>query len=168
MPAGSLAFDGPAFTVVASGLVHETGCGMDPIVMAAGTAVVSAMATSAWEQARDAVVALWHRSHSDKAGQVGEELAVVRAEVLTARREGDAGVEQELENEWRAELQRLLRRDPAIATEVRRLLEEQLAPLLADDDRTRVRSVVQTASATGHSTIYQAGRDITTHEPPVS
>ncbi|MDQ3222311.1 MAG: hypothetical protein M3Q75_02395 [Gemmatimonadota bacterium] len=34
---------------------------MDPIVVAFGTALVGAMATEVWQQARGAVVALWRR-----------------------------------------------------------------------------------------------------------
>jgi hypothetical protein len=33
---------------------------VDPIVLAAATALVGAMATDAWQQARTAVVAWWH------------------------------------------------------------------------------------------------------------
>lgn len=144
---------------------------MDPIVVAAGTAVVSAMATSAWETARDAVVALWRRAHpehAERAEQAGEELEVVRAEVVQARRDGDAGTEQALAGEWQSKLQRLVRNDPALAEQVRRLLEERLLPALAADEQTRIRSIIQTANATGNSTIYQAGGNITTHLPSTS
>ncbi|GAA0387622.1 hypothetical protein GCM10009530_43350 [Microbispora corallina] len=142
---------------------------MDPIVVAAGTAVVSAMATSAWETARDGVVALWRRAHPDKAEQAGAELEVVRAEVVQARRDGDADTEQALAGEWQSKLQRLVRTEPALADEVRRLLEEYLMPALAADEQTRVRSIIQTANATGrHNTIYQAGGNITSYLPPTS
>ena len=133
---------------------------MDPIVMAAGTAVVSAMATSAWQQARDGVVALWRRVHPDRAEQVSEDLEVVRDEVLRARLNGDASTEQALAGEWRAGLQRLIRQDPSLAGEVRRLLDERLLPALSAEEQARVHSIMQVASATDHSTVYQAGHDI--------
>ena len=132
---------------------------MDPIVMAAGTALVSAMATSAWEQARDAAVVLWRRAHPDKAEQVGKDLEVVRAEVLEARREGDVGTEQALAGAWQAELQRLVRQDSALAGEVRRLLEEQLVPALPRDEQTRIGKLVMKAQASGNARVFQAGRD---------
>lgn len=133
---------------------------MDPMAMAAGSAVVSAMATSAWEQAREAVVTLWRRAHPDEARQVSEDLDVVRAEVLQARRDGDAGTEQALAGAWQAGLQRLIRQDPALTVEVRRLLEQHLLPVLSAEEQGQIHSVTQRASATGNSTIYQAGRDI--------
>jgi hypothetical protein len=138
---------------------------MDPIAMAAGTAVVSAMATSAWEQARDAVLALWRRVYPDKAGQVSEDLQVLRAEVVKARSDGDASAEQALAGAWQTGLQRMIRQDPSLTVEVLRLLQEHLLPLLSAGEQTRVRSIIQRASATGHSTIYQAGRDITGRLP---
>ncbi|GAA3073758.1 hypothetical protein [Streptosporangium carneum] len=141
---------------------------MDPIVVAAGTAVISAMATSVWETVRDAVVALWRRLHPDKAEQIGEDLEVVRAEIVQARSSGDVSAEQALAGEWQSKLQRLVRNDPALAHEVQRLLEEHLVPALAADEQTRIRTIIQTAHATDHSTIYQAGGDITTHLPPTS
>ena len=137
------------------------GHGMDPVVMAAGTAVVSAMATSAWQQARDGAVALWHRAHPDGAEQISRDLEVVRAEVLQARRDGDVSTEQALAGAWQAGLQRLIRQDPALSGEVRRLLDEHLLPALSAGEQARVHSIIQIASAADHSTIYQAGRDIT-------
>lgn len=61
---------------------------MDGIVTAAGTAVVSAMATSAWEQARDAVVAWWREVHARHAEDMGAELEATRSQVLAARDKG--------------------------------------------------------------------------------
>jgi hypothetical protein len=139
---------------------------MDPVVTAAGTAVVSAMATSAWQQARDAVVALWRRAHPEKAGQVSRDLEVLRAEVLRARRDGDADTEQALAGAWQAGLQRLIRQDPALAGAVRQLLDEHLIPALSAEEQARVHAVIQTARASGHSTIYQAGHDIIGRPPP--
>jgi hypothetical protein len=145
----------------------QKGAGMDPIVVAAGTAVVAAMTTSAWQQARDGVVALWRRAHPDKAEQVSKDLELVRAEMLQARRDGDLSTEQALAGTWQTELQRLIRRNPALTGEVRRLLDEHLLPVLSVEEQARVHSIIQIADATDHSTIYQAGRDITGH-PPVS
>ncbi|GAA4878452.1 hypothetical protein [Kitasatospora terrestris] len=132
---------------------------MDPIVMAAGTTLVSAMATSAWEQARDAAVGLWRRVHPERAEQVGAELETVRAEVLEARRTGDAETEQALAGTWQAELQRLVREDAALIEEVRRMLEERLTPVLPADERTRIGKLTMKAEASGHARVFQAGRD---------
>ncbi|MDB4872445.1 MAG: hypothetical protein JWL97_3449, partial [Gemmatimonadales bacterium] len=39
---------------------------MDPILVAADTALVGAMATDTWQQARAGAVALWRRLHPDR------------------------------------------------------------------------------------------------------
>ncbi|MET9250277.1 hypothetical protein [Nonomuraea sp. NPDC003709] len=39
---------------------------MDSLVLAAATAVVTALSTEGWRQARKAVVALWRRVHPER------------------------------------------------------------------------------------------------------
>lgn len=58
---------------------------VDPIVLAAGTALVSAMATDVWQQARARVVALWRRVHPQQADTVEADLEGLHAQVLDAR-----------------------------------------------------------------------------------
>lgn len=133
---------------------------MDPLVMAAGTAVVTAMATDGWENARRAVVALWRRIHPDQVPAVDAELREVRAEVLAARDAGDLDAERELAGDWQRRLRRLLAADPqAGEEELRRVLNEELVPLLTPAERSRVHHVEMTATVSGHGRAYQAGRD---------
>lgn len=132
---------------------------MDPLVMAAGTAVVTAMATDGWEKARSAVVALWRRVHPDQAPAVDAELRDVRAEVLAAREAGDPGAERELAGDWQRRLRRLLAADPQAGAELRRVLDETLVPLLTPAERSRVQHIEMTATVSGHGRAYQAGRD---------
>ncbi|MEV4430023.1 hypothetical protein AB0K23_32585 [Streptomyces sp. NPDC049602] len=132
---------------------------MDPMVTAAGTALVSAMATSAWEQAREAAVELWRRVRPERAEQVGTELEGVRTEVLEARRAGDAETERALAGAWQSELQRLVREDASVVDELRRLLQERLAPVLPMEERTRIGKLVMKAEASGQARVFQAGRD---------
>ncbi|MFD5437995.1 hypothetical protein ACFWJ4_38315 [Kitasatospora sp. NPDC127067] len=132
---------------------------MDPVVLAAGSALVSAMATDGWQQSRAAVVEWWRRRRPDRADDVGSELETVRAQVLAAREQGDEDTEQALAGSWRLRLQQLLSEDPALADELRRLLDEHLAPALSDGDRTRHRPIIMKAEASGNSRVYQAGRD---------
>src|SRR5437868_7101629 len=111
---------------------------MDPIALAAGTAVVSAMATDAWLQARTATVALWRRVRPEQAAGVESELAEVRTEVLAARAAGDPEAEAGLAGEWQNRLRRLLQADPGLGVELRRLLDEELTPVLSAPEQTRV------------------------------
>lgn len=135
---------------------------MDPLALAAATALVGAMATDAWQQARSSAVELWRRVHPERVPAVEAELAEVRAEVLQARRADDPDTELHLASDWQRRLQRLLRDDPDLAGELQRLLDEELAPLLpTGDDRSGPRTVVQKARASGGSHIYQAGGDQT-------
>ncbi|MGW5159677.1 hypothetical protein ACWEPN_29730 [Nonomuraea wenchangensis] len=137
---------------------------MDPIVLAAGTALVTAMATDAWQSARDGAVALWRKARPEQAEVVEAELTEVREQVLQARGEGDADTEQALAGSWQVRLQQLLRADPSLAGEVRRVLDEVLTPALEPADQERIGSLVMKATASGHGRVYQAGRDQTIHE----
>lgn len=127
--------------------------------MAAGSALVAAMATDVWERARDGVVDLWRRIHPEGAGQIGNDLERLRGQVLLARSEHDPDTEQSLEGVWRLELKALLERDPRAADGLRRVLDEVLAPVLEPGERQRVYSVIQDIKVSG-GTSYVAGRDI--------
>ncbi|MEI5098274.1 hypothetical protein RB200_05940 [Streptomyces sp. PmtG] len=134
---------------------------VDPVVMAAGSALVAAMATDAWRQARDGVVALWQRIHPDRAEQVGAELETLREGVLEARQAQDVDAEQALEGQWRLQFQALTQRDPRVAGELQRLLCDRLAPILHPEERDRVYSVVQNITVYGGNN-FVAGRDVHT------
>jgi hypothetical protein len=105
---------------------------MDPVVLAFGTALVGAIATSTWQQVREAVTGVWRRVHpGQEAGGIGTELDDLREQVLQARRAGDTGTERALEGAWQLRLQQLLlRADPALAGELRRVLDQVLTPAL--------------------------------------
>ncbi|MBA0053936.1 hypothetical protein E0L36_24715 [Streptomyces sp. AJS327] len=141
---------------------------MDPIVLAASTALVSAMATDSWEQVRTAVTAWWGRVRPGREDGVDTDLTTLRGQVLAARQEPDpAAAERELVAAWRARLQRLLaegpeespEESPALAGELARLLEERLVPVLPPEEREPVRRVVQHVDARDSARVYVAGRD---------
>ncbi|MFY1631894.1 hypothetical protein ACN27F_01215 [Solwaraspora sp. WMMB335] len=132
---------------------------IDPIAAATGAALIQAIATDAWEKARDGAVALWRRVRPQQADAVAAELAEVRDEVLTARRDGDTDAEQGLVDDWQRKLQRLIRQDPAFAAELRSLLDDTLTPLLPPADHQQAGSITMKATARGKGRVYQAGRD---------
>lgn len=101
---------------------------MDPVVLAAGTALVSAMATDAQQQARTAMVDLWRRTHPARATAVEEELDEVREEVLAARGADDTDAETGLAQDRQRKLQRPVNDDPGPARELQRVLGQRLAP----------------------------------------
>lgn len=133
---------------------------MDPIVLAAGTALVSAMATDAWQQARTAVVAWWRKVHPAQADAVGAEMDAARAQVLAARDRGDEDTEQALAGTWRLHLQQLLDVSPTAGPELRRLLDEHLIPALPMGEQTRIRQIIINAQARDHARQNIAGRDL--------
>ncbi|MFJ9648415.1 hypothetical protein ACWEPM_16535 [Streptomyces sp. NPDC004244] len=137
---------------------------MDPIVLAAGTALVGAMASDAWQHARDATVALWRRARpaSDEARTIGTELDVLRTRIRAARAEADEDTEEALRGAWRLRLQHLLAADPALAAELRLLLDEHLTPAAAPEagrPGAAGPTVTQTVEAHDNSRVFMAGRD---------
>ncbi|MFI2641892.1 hypothetical protein [Streptomyces sp. NPDC018610] len=134
---------------------------MDPLVMTAASALVSSMATDAWQQARSGALTLWRRTHPERVPAVEGELAEVRDEVLAARERDDQETEAELVRDWRRRLQRLVDSDPAVEQQLRRVLEEVLNPLLPRSSAPSPGSVTMRARAGDDSWINQAGGDIT-------
>lgn len=136
---------------------------MDPFILAAATAIVSSMATEAWQQARSAVGQLWRRVHPERVAAIDGDLVEVRSEVLAAREGGDGSTEQDLAAEWALKLRRLLTAgegsDPGLRDELQRVLDEELKPLLPPSEQARVTQITMTAHASGHGRVYQAGRD---------
>ncbi|MFJ3804394.1 hypothetical protein ACIPSJ_50030 [Streptomyces sp. NPDC090088] len=113
---------------------------MDPAALAdaAGSALVGAMATDAWTQARAAVAEVWRRFRPERVPALEEDLDELRQEVLAARERRDWATQDALVADWRQQLHALLRRQPELAEELRRVLEDVLAPALPEEERVRV------------------------------
>ncbi|WP_405537917.1 hypothetical protein OG787_35160 [Streptomyces sp. NBC_00075] len=150
---------------------------MDPLAVAVGTALVGAMATDSWQQAKRALVALWRRVRPEaEVDTVGAEFGQARTRLLAALEGGAApgaapgvdsgvtsgavsGVVAALETDWQFRLHLLLREHPDLAGELRRVLDAELTPLLPEEGGTRGGTVVMKAQASGSGRVYQAGRD---------
>jgi hypothetical protein len=139
---------------------------MDPIVLAFGPALVGAIATDAWPRVREAVTGLWRRGHPPQnAGDTGTELDELREQVLLARRDGDTDTERALEGAWQVRLQQLLRADPTLAAELRRVLDQVLTPALTPAEQARVGTIIMTASSHDSSTFTQIGTQANYNRP---
>ncbi|AZS85952.1 hypothetical protein ELQ87_17930 [Streptomyces griseoviridis] len=129
---------------------------MDPemaaLAGAAGSTLVTLLTTEAWQRARDGVVALWRRAQPERADAISAELDVTRDDLLTPQAAADAGTREELAAEWQGRIRRLLAAHPEETQTLRTLLDE-LAP------NAPTPSITQHATASGHSRVYQAGRD---------
>ena len=131
---------------------------MEPIVLAFGPALIGAIATDAWPRVREAVTGLWRRGRArHEADDIGTELDQLREQVVLARRDGDTSTEGALEGAWQVRLQQLLRADPALADELRRVLEQVLTPALTTAEQTRVGTILMTGSSHDSSTFTQIG-----------
>jgi hypothetical protein len=135
---------------------------MEPIVVAFGTALVAAMATDAWQQAREAVVALWRSVHTPKqADTIDADLDRLREQILAARSEDAASTEPAHAAVWRGRLQELLLDNPALAGEMRQILDEVLLPMLPPEQLARVGQAIMIGSSHDASTFNQvAGNQI--------
>ncbi|MBL7257512.1 hypothetical protein [Paractinoplanes lichenicola] len=125
---------------------------MDPMVAAAGAALVAAIATDGWQQAKAGAVGLWRRVRPEEAETVDDELTAVRAEVI----EDDEHTRAALVGSWQVKLQRLIRDNPELGADLHTLLDDVLTPALGEEQR----SVVLKAEASGQARVYQAGRDM--------
>lgn len=128
---------------------------------AAGT-LVSLLATDAWGKATDGLARLWRRVHPERAETVQAELAESRTQLTAADGDERERLAGELTAEWRGRLGRLLAADPQVAVELSRLLEQVLAPALAEVSRTAgVNQVHQAVDVSGDGArVTQVGRDL--------
>lgn len=98
------------------------------------------LATTAWEQAKNAVGRLWRRAHPERVETMQAELEEARAEVLAARRDSDEQVEQALVGEWQGRLRRLVSADPQLAEELWRVVDQLGSCWLRSSPRRAPRS----------------------------
>lgn len=135
---------------------------MEPLAVAFGTAVVAAMATETWQQARDAVAAVWRRARAPQpADALNTELNRLRRQVLAARRDNRADQERALAGVWQGRLQELLLDDPGMAEQLQHVLDRVLNPMLVGAGPDRARPVLMTGSSHDTSTFNQVTGDQT-------
>ena len=121
--------------------------------MASATALVSVMATDAWQAARKAVLTLWGRVHPGQVAAIGQQLDADHSDV---RADDDPQVRGQIADTWARQLVHLLRADPGLEAELRRILDEELTPLLTPDQQRQVKQVWMTANVSDHGTSYQS------------
>ncbi|MFC9241085.1 hypothetical protein ACFTZK_32190 [Streptomyces decoyicus] len=136
---------------------------MDPeltsLTQAAGTTLVTLMATEAWQRTRDGLTRLWQRLQPDRAQIVSDELDASREEALRAYSAADQEMLSELCLQWQGYLRRLLLVHPEAVEELRRLLDE-----VGSEAATHASRITQHGTASGRARVYQAGRDVHINE----
>lgn len=134
-------------------------------MLAFGTALVGAIASSTWQQAREAAISLWRRVYPHDANNVGTELDELREQVLRARQVDDTDTEKALEGAWQVRVHQLLRAEPTLAADLQRVLDSVLTPTLTPAGQTRIGNIIMTGSSHDSSTFTQIGTQISYHEP---
>jgi hypothetical protein len=79
----------------------------------------------------------------------------LRGHVLAARQAGRADTEQALTGVRQERLQQLLLDEPAVATELRRVLDDTLPPMLAPAEQARIGTLIMLGNSHGNSTFNQ-------------
>jgi hypothetical protein len=132
---------------------------MDPLTLAAGDAVVKAVATDNWQQARTALVRLWRRKDPGETTAISHEIDATRISVLAARDSDDDAAEERLAAQWHRRFSALVGKSPETSAELQDVLDEDLSPLLSSPEQDHIFTVGQHIQA-GRDT-YVAGRDMT-------
>lgn len=134
---------------------------MDPALLTlagtAGTALVQALTTDAWETARHAIVSLWQRHQPAEAESVSASLDRTRRRLTGARPEQAEEIASQSADMWRGQLRDLLFDVPAAADDLREVVRRELAPL-GGSGQQHTRDIKQSATVKGGISI-QAGHD---------
>lgn len=120
----------------------------------AAASVVTLLTTDLWAQAKSEIVAFWRRFRPAQAEVVEADLTEAHDEAST----GDEAVIQALTTEWESRLRRLAAADAEAAAELRETAGV-LARMLAQTTGQPGATITQHATASGHGTVIQAGRD---------
>ncbi|MFJ3695272.1 hypothetical protein ACIPW9_14310 [Streptomyces sp. NPDC090052] len=123
------------------------------------TTIVTLLATDAWEQVRRTIGSLWHRVRPEQVTVIEADLTESRDALSAAREAGDEQAAAILADEWRGRLMRLLTAAPQATQELRRVIDDELRPAIAELGAASAQAPVMHAKAIGHGRVYQAGRD---------
>jgi hypothetical protein len=136
---------------------------MDPELVALASTgaatVVALLTTDAWGQAKTGLGSLWRHVHPDEARSIESDLAEARSTLLAATAERSEQITRVVVGEWRDRILSLLAAEPWLADELRRVLQDDLGPALDRAAGSAISTGGMHAKASGHSRIYQAGRD---------
>ncbi|MFH9392728.1 hypothetical protein [Streptomyces sp. NPDC017556] len=132
---------------------------MDPLTLAAGSALVAAMATDSWQHCRDAVADWWRQHHANRTDDLNADLDRLRTQVLTIDQEGNQSGEDALTVAWGERFQRLLDSAPHMESEIRELIDRTLTPAASYANDRGTPAAVMKADARDNARIFMAGRD---------
>ncbi|GAA4587277.1 hypothetical protein BJY16_008184 [Actinoplanes octamycinicus] len=133
---------------------------MDPTALAFATALVSAMATQTWSDARAAVLAVWRRRKAEAETEtVAADLDLAHERVLSAGETGHPETVEAVVDVWQGRVQELLLDHPELAADLREVLTTTLLPMLDKARADRARSIIMTGTSRDSSTFNQVAGD---------
>ena len=136
---------------------------MDPelaeLTSAAAIVMTKLLVTDGWETAKNALVSLWRRVHPDRADRIGADLEQAREDMLANDQSGEDSLRQAVTAEWQGRLRSLLIADPELTDELRRIVDDEFRPALAQSDINLAPTVTMHAHVEGGGSVFQAGRD---------
>jgi hypothetical protein len=110
---------------------------MSPLTLAAGTAVVKAVATEGWQQACSALVRLWGHEDPAYSSVISQEVEATRESVLAASDTDYHAVERSLSAQWNRRFSALLDMSADAGGKLRDVLDTELRPLLSRPDQEK-------------------------------
>ncbi|MFB7323622.1 hypothetical protein [Streptomyces sp. NPDC056190] len=125
------------------------------LVTASANSLVSLMTSEAWEQAKSGLAALFRRGRRGDVAVIEDELDESARELRLSLENGDQETQDELRQQWRGKLRRLILDDPELTGELRSLLEAWSS--LTTDAASDPPTIHQIATARDHGRVYQQG-----------
>ncbi|MGW1558524.1 hypothetical protein ACWCQ1_18660 [Streptomyces sp. NPDC002144] len=125
------------------------------LVTTSANSLVSLMTSEVWEQVKGGVAALFRRGRTGGDGPIEDELEESARELRASLESGDQDTQDELRQQWRGKLRRLIRDEPELIAELQSLLSEWSS--LDSAKEGIVRSIHQTATARDGGRVYQQG-----------
>ena len=119
---------------------------MNGLSLTAGAAVVGALATSTWQDARSAVNRLLQAAAATSDPESWDDLTVqTRKSVASARQTGDQAAERRLAETWARRLQGVLFMEPDLDTDMRQVVYGVLLPMLPPQEQASAIRLESTA-----------------------
>jgi hypothetical protein len=125
------------------------------LVTTSANSLVSLMTSEVWEQVKTGVAALFRRGRRTDGVSIEDELDESAHELRASLENGDQETQEELCQQWRGKLRRLIREEPELVAELQSLLNEWSS--LGADKGNAAPAIYQTAIARDSGRVYQQG-----------
>ncbi|GAA4096169.1 hypothetical protein [Streptomyces hundungensis] len=125
------------------------------LITTSANSLVSLMTSEVWDQVKGGLATLYRRGRTAGDGPIEDELDESARELRESLENGDQETQDELRQQWRGKLRRLIRDEPELITELQSLLSEWSSLDAAKQEITP--SIHQTATARDGGRVYQQG-----------